>query len=1260
MRRLLPVLVLALCACAHVPPSPTTVLDEAAGRARDTGAPPRTLALAAFHALLVENQPERARTLAEDALRRDPAEPYALALQGVLARRDGQPEAALDAALRLVQAAPRHPLAAAAAREIQDAAGLAASLDARILAEAPRALAAGAGGETAVLLRSALTQLQFLHDRPELAETRAAAGVPSEATLLGPLSALHLLGFGERSEPERTGAIPDSLTGPLGAVTPRVLGIPGGRLSLEAEGLVGDLYVMAVDVEVPTAALYVVRAISPSTHRMLLDGALLDERRTYERPDSTTAARAVRLEPGVHRLMAVLLKEERTGSLVFTVSRADGQPSSVRFSAARGPAPRWDGVKVEDAPGFYPDAASLEAALEKEAGRSLATFLAARDGEGRDVDGSRRLLSELGPLPASAAWNVLSAELALRDRSLPTKVGQGRATRDLEVAVERDPGNVGALLSRGFLAVNDQRVDQAVALAARARAAHSPVGTPVLGLESRIALAQGVDAQADTLARQSLERVPGLCEALLVRYDVARRRDAVATTDGLLDAISTCPGEQLRRVNHWKFRGKLDRALSEMRRLRARLPGDVSFGAQEADLLVSLRRTDEAAALLRGLTALRPRDPALWRRLGDTLALGKHDAEALAAREQALALDGSDLALRRMVERARTGKELLAEFAIDARAALKAFDARGSNVEGSSVLVVDAAATRAYADGSMVDRIHTVERALDQSAVARVAEVQVPQGAQVLALRTLKADGTALEPESLDKETVSLPGVGVGDSVDFEYLLSHPSRRAASPGWTAGAFYFQVGGVADDWATYAVVAPRGSGMTVDAHNMPAPPVKTEGERDIVRVEVHRAPALVPEPNAPPSGTEELPFVVVGAGDTGASGLLTATGDALAARAQRTFEVEAFARAAAAGKSGLDAVRALHAAVMDRIPGRDAGLGLSAASTLAQDRGSRLWLLKAALEAEGFPARLAMVRTFATDPSPYRFPNEALFPYVCLRVDVPGHEPVWLDTVIRYGPFGLLPEQATNGREAYLLPEPGRPLVALKTPAQKSSGGREVTLDLALAEDGTLSGDVLEVYSGFEAAQLAETLEGVSSEQRDQALQQALSRYFGGAQLSQLRLDVKRAVGAPLSLRYHFVAPRFARVDEGRMTLGPLTYPAQVGRRYVTLGTRRSPLFIDSTESNVSHVALRLPRGWHVDDPLKGGKLESPFGLFTRDEVEGEVFRVEERYRLDMARIPVAQYEAFAGFAGQVDLLQTRDLVAIKQGALKNPAGRTER
>ena len=208
------------------------------------------------------------------------------------------------------------------------------------------------------------------------------------------------------------------------------------------------------------------------------------------------------------------------------------------------------------------------------------------------------------------------------------------------------------------------------------------------------------------------------------------------------------------------------------------------------------------------------------------------------------------------------------------------------------------------------------------------------------------------------------------------------------------------------------------------------------------------------------------------------------------------------------------------------------------------------------------------------------------------------------------------------------------------------------LDLRLTEDGTLSGDVLEVYSGFEAAQLAETLEGVSNEQRDQALQQALSRYFGGrGALGAAAGREARGGGAavaPLPLRRPAVRAGGGRADDARAAHlsragGP---PVRDG------GTRRSPLFIDSTEQNVSHVTLRLPPGWHVDDPLKDGKLESKFGLFTRDEHEAETFRVEERYRLDMARIPVNQYEAFAGFAGQVDLL-------ADAGSGRGEAGRAE-
>src|SRR5262249_61259308 len=111
------------------------------------------------------------------------------------------------------------------------------------------------------------------------------------------------------------------------------------------------------------------------------------------------------------------------------------------------------------------------------------------------------------------------------------------------------------------------------------------------------------------------------------------------------------------------------------------------------------------------------------------------------------------------------------------------------------------------------------------------------------------------------------------------------------------------------------------------------------------------------------GTGRVRFGGGGAGGGGPGGLLPTPADVLAGRAQRTFEVEEFARNAAAGKMGLEAVRAIHAAVNERIAGRDLGLGAPAAATLAQDRGSRLFLLTAALESAGFPARVAAVPPF---------------------------------------------------------------------------------------------------------------------------------------------------------------------------------------------------------------------------------------------------------------------------------------------------------
>ena len=980
---------------------------------------------------------------------------------------------------------------------------------------------------------------------------------------------------------------------------------------------------------------------------------MLFERRNFARSESTVGAAGVKLSPGRHRLVVKLSRDNNTsGALALSVLRADGAPAAIGFAPAKGAAPRWTGVERAQVAlsAVYPEPTDFAAALEAEVGPALARFAAIEDGMNRAPDQAKRLMSELeAQLPLSAAVLGLRARLALDDRTVPTRVARGRATRDLESLLAVDPKNVAALLARGQLALADGRQIDAAEWLKRARAAHSPAGWPVLLLQTRLELQTGVDATVDETAKALLQEYPGFCDAVALRYDLARRRDAVALADELIGQLSSCPGALTRTAEHARTRGRLDEAISTYERLVQRDPAQVSSANNLVGLYFAAKRYDDAIRTLEALRKIWPRNTVLSVRLADALEYSGKPDQALAVREAALAIDGGNLSLRRAVHRAKTGRELLDEHAIDGREAIRRYEASSVPEEGNYSFVLDAAAVQVFPDGSMVDRIHIIQRATSQDGVSDIGEVKVPEGAEVLTLRTLKKDGTILEPETIEhKDTLSMPGIEVGDYVEFEYLQAHSSRGPTQPGFTAASFYFQIANAPNAWATYTVVAPKDLKLIVEARNMTVEPPKVVGDQQVFHHEARNVPPWITEPDAPPSADEFLPHVTVGAGETGNKGLVSRYSDAYSGRGRLTWEVEAFAREAAKGKQGREAVEAVYTAVMKRLSGRDAGLAGSAAQSLALDRGSRLWTMKAALEALGIPARIAAVRTFSTDAGEHVLPDGNLLSYVGLRVELPEKKVLWLDTSTRFAPFGELPEQA-RGREAWLFPEPGRALAKVTTPSTGEASPKQVELELSLGSDGVLTGVGVERFTGFEAAQLNEGLEELSPDQRQQALQSALSRFYGGAELEKLDLTLQSEVGGELSIRYQFKAPRFARAEGDKLVFGALGYPEMLGRRYVQRGRRDTPLYIGRTERSVTRVKLKLPQGFSLNDPIGEVKIADDFGQFVRRErQDGDTLLVEEEFLLDMARIPTAQYEKFGHFAGQVDLLQTRDLLLEKR------------
>jgi tetratricopeptide (TPR) repeat protein len=1239
--------------CAHLSFTRSDVLAEAATSVASGGGSPRAQALAGFHALLLEGKTEHGAALFAHALAGNPKEPWGLYGQILLAEQAALPQRVLALALELVDHAPRHPLAAVAARLVLSIAGSARSTDAVIQHRVPKLLDRGPEGDAAYLLRTALATT-FLEQGPTGAYSRTIAelGTLTVGTLLGPYSAWHRLSANDATPPEKEGTIAASQAGPFGPIVPRPMSFADGRFSLAGEAASGDSYVLAADASVKDSGTWLVRTITSMDHTLIIDGTPIFQRQTSKRPSSSTTVGLVRLSAGRHRMLVRLNKETQVGQLTVSLERVDGSPSAVTFQAATGAASNWRTVRTGELPdSVYPSAQDVVSALEGEVGETLARFVAARDAEHRDRAGALAVLSRL-PASVNGPWvSMLRATLSLHDTSLPTRVARSRAARDLEATLSRDTSFISASLAAAQLALEDGRQFDALERLRQARALAAAPSAPLLTLQARVELGMDLDARAASTAQEAEAAVPGTCEALVMRFDIARRRDSAAELQRLLESSKHCPGALARTADHHRSRGENALALAAWNELLERDVGQVDVALSASAQLVAVRKLDEAVQLLTRVRTMWPRDVRLAKTLADVLELNGSHGDALALRERALHIDGGDLALRRAVERAKTGKELLHDYAITTEEALKSYEAAPTTEEATSAYVLDAAAIRVYPDGSMVDRIHILQKALDQQGVQDIAEVSIPAGAIVLKLRTLKPDGTTLEPERIEgKESISLPGVAIGDVVEYEYLLAHPSRGPGQPGFTASNFYFQISREPNARSTYVVVAPRGMGLETDAHNLAVSPPTIEGDLEVFRHEERRVPAFIPEPMSPASGTEWLPFVVVGAGEKGHEGLIRTYADTFLDNGRITHEVEAFARASTASTQGLEAVRAVYSAVMKKLSGKDSGLSVSATASVAQDRGSRTWLLTSSLRALGFDAQLVAVRTGAVDPAPYRFPAEYLFPYVCVRVRLPGQADVWLDPAIRFAPFGELPEFAAGGRDAWTLPDLGRPIEHLKTPPASERPTKEVRLQLSLDAKGMLSGEGSETYFGHDAAQLAESLETVTSEQRNQAFQSALSHYFGGAALSSINVESQRTVGGSVIIRYNFEAPRFARPEgDTKLIASSLTFPLMLGRRFIGVSRRATPLFVEASERASVTATVKLPEGWSLDAPLGEIKLTGPSGMYERRERQsGRVVDVQESFRLVGSRIVPKDYEAFARFAGEVDLVQQRDLLFEKR------------
>jgi hypothetical protein len=1227
-------------------------LDEAESAARRD---PALQARAGWLRYLIASDPRGAARWLEPAAAAGAPATRALALAGLgeLAEDRTDSLAAVRHWIAALQAAPTDPVAELAAARLLDIEGESPEVDAAISAAAAAAKAPMAPRAARLLreaaARIAMRRAQAAGDPRLEVDAWREVGAIQRWRVAGPFAALRLFDLRK--------VLP--LDGPAwttASVNDRALDFPDGDVGLELEPNEGDVFYAGSEVSLQQGGDYLLWVEGAAALEARIDGAVAISRVPYPRESSRAQTAAVRLGAGKHQLLVRWSRSEGARFRAALV-RGDGAPSDQtsaapkELSGARMQAPCALGEACAAAPAWR-DASDLRAAaaamLDKDPADALAAFFLARAAVGDDRTVARSAVDRAVTFTSSGAPALaLRAQLLLHDPEVPDRIGRARGLSDLLDAVRKDPALLRAQLTAAALERDSERFDDAALDLDKAEAAlreqKADLPPRLLAARARLLDARGNPAGARARAEAALTAGPGRCDTLQLLADVARRDGSVKDQQRFTEALLPCADGLSAAAQLARDRGDLARAEELLKLAVALRPAQPGRLEQLSDVQVARKQVPSAVASVRAASALAPRSPEPLRRLAGLLELLGETKGAAEARRAALRLSPGDLQLRQQLAADERAK-LLSWTDRDAVALAKA-PAQAAVPEGSSaVRLLDYGAAQLFPDGGGVERVHTVARVLDKKGVSKFGEAQLPADAMVLHLRTLKSDGRILEPESIpEKEGISLPGLEPGDAVEIDYLRGFAPRGPELPGYSLAAFFFRDDETPLAESTYEVHSP--GPFDVDAHNLTLPKdaIVRGGDGERFRYSARNVTPLQQQPHSP-GESEIMPWVQIGEG-AGQKQLILSMADWALLRARPGSAAQELARRAA-GANPLETAEKIYAAVAQAVRGRSNGtdFGSNAAHVLAQGRGNRLLVLKAALAAAGIPAHLVLVRTFGADRAPYRFPRGELFAYALLRAELPGGA-VWLDPSYRLAPFGQLPA-FVRGQDAWVVPEPSEAPVEIRTPSALpgQEEGRQVALELELDAQGVATGKGRDQHLGFEAAALKDALERMDRDQRKQAVEAMLGRGLAGVSLETLSAEHETDLGGGATLQYELHVA-LARRDGEQLFLPSSLLPSRMVRRWGGAGERTVLLLVDTQEQTASRTTIALPKGRHLRHPPPPVSLSTPFGDYKwAAREEGGKIVLDESLNVQQQRVAPDKYAAFMAFARGVDDAQSQELV----------------
>jgi len=1230
-----------------------------------------------FHLYGKDNQ--KARELFDEAVRSQPQNPWARYGLCVMDEIKGDFDSVLTNSLAICESSPSHPLATLAVFNLRDLFGQVGHFNDRV--QAPLKALLAEKRSRSVQLDEICREILFATsqsrgDDRQLRRFVREGGYVASWRIVGPFGEFPNLSFLSRWQPESDRFLRSRYIVGDRVLKPRSYSAEYGHL--RPHWVTEGVYYAEAFLRSPSRREVLFRISSYSSVELFLNNHRIYTKDAIRSFRPVTEYVKSHLSPGYNRLLLKFLvgttafyrgdipyKGLRSGCAVSDLSAMSPAVQVFRypygaadFSVSRS-RQRWTQAKQVQHSECEPEAfvyfSSLLAGNPQD---PLASGICGilRSVQG-DFQGARRfLLSAVEHAPSCSYFNYVLGMVVRDDPALPMQIRQSEAGAAFRSALEAAGTFPLALFQTALLDLQENKELEAIDT-----------------LNQCIAESPGFLSWHETLyalykkkewhdeQHRELQRIIELRVETCVAYHLAE--EYYRTTkqyDRLGEAVEKL---QKTHVNpeflarYCSESGRNEEAIAEYLKLKAAQPHKEHIRRTLAELFERSGRWGEAERELREGMKLFPKELWFLKELAELKGYTGRSREERRTWDRVLRENPVDRDARRALE-AYGVKDLLDDFDIASEPHVHSDGVRARYAGVSSAMIIDQAVEEIYPNCSSRQKTHQLILLNDKKAIDQWGEVNVP-GEEILELRTLKGDGTIVEPEHPHegKATISMGGLQEGDFIELKYITRTPVSSERPRRYLGQRFFFQSVEVPMELSQYIVVAPEEMKLEYEQVNFSQPPLVTRKDgKKTYKWEVRDVSAIPREPLAAPE-TEFLPFVRVGVNYDEDAEILAYL-DHNVAMTRVTDEVrEITAKVIADCPDDPESrARAIYSFVNREVRGGGGSPYLirSASETLADRRGDRLSLAKAMLDAAGIESRMLVVRE-ELSPESKVFPGP--FAAALLAVlDSEGRYVLYLDFSSRYLPFGYVVSSLQGGTAVPLedfscsdfgLCDRKENLrrKAFAVPRFPMAQNREErALDASVADDGSIQGTQVLHYTGDGGASLRASLMTAEAYQVRDFIEGMANVAFRAASLTYHKVDNLSDPEKPLLIEYGFRAPNFARVVGNEMLLDQWLPPLRLGARFATLGARKTPLQISRDFNTRFRGMLRLPSRAERSAGPPPLDLETDFGFYhLRVAKLDSSIHIEGDFHLKAQRISPQDYPRFVEFCHAVDAAERKEI-----------------